>query len=113
MFGAAIGAGASLLGGFLATEAQERNNIRNQENFEKQLKESRRQFDMNFRQQSIYNQLQEQRAGGLNPAAANVGVSSSPSSSMGTQLPNISPAVGLADALGSFVLRVLAEIFCI
>lgn len=105
MFGAILGSMFNMLGGTLNNDAQRVSNEVNQRNFDKLFAENKRQFDMNFRQQSIANQLEQMRAGGLNPAAANTGVSSSPSPGTSTQLPNISPAVGLGSALSQIGLQ--------
>ena len=105
MFGAFLGSMLNLLGGTLNNVAQREANDANQRNFDKMFAENKRQFDMNYRQQSIANQLEQMRAGGLNPAAANTGVSSSPSPGTSTQLPNISPAVGLGSALSHIGLQ--------
>ena len=105
----AVSTMGSLAGGIMSRDAQRESNRANQDNFQRQLREQKRQFNLNYRQQSIANQLNEMRQAGLNPASANTGVSSSPSSSPGTQLPNIIPENGDSIALSS-MLRDAAEV---
>lgn len=104
-FGPLLAAAGAFTSGLLNTMAQHDANERNQKNFDKQFSESKRQFNMNYRQQSILNQLREMRAAGLNPASANVGVASSPSSGAGFQLPNIMPENGFAMGLEDMALK--------
>lgn len=105
LLGAALAAGGSIVSGLLNRKAQEKANDQNQKNFEAQMAENKRQFNMNFRQQSILDQLRQMRAGGQNPAAANVGVASSPSSGSGTSLPNMTPENGFAMGLEDMALK--------